>query len=152
MEIYKLVYQYFHTYPIALSQIQRIEKTLHPILVCSLTNTKNLSQIQRIEKNLHPILNQRTLTNMHQPISLFHSLFLPYILQLPQHTAYIGYQVTKDESLHYMQLLYVHVQSTTPSKDKLKYLKQNSKSHLSDIYFATIPNQSIYFEHVKNYS
>ena len=186
MEIYKLVYQYSHTHPIPNTPNS------------SLTNTKNRENLASYSKleNSH--------NNMQQPNSLFHSTILSVSRYFHLHNwcntyPYIGYQVGKDESLYYMQLLYVYLQSTTPSKDKLKYFKQNSnglfglrgreeeqsrveqsrfstkltyfqpillyfpplsllppsiqtshKSHLKDIQFATIPNQSIYFEHVRS--
>ena len=71
-------------HPIALSQIQGIEKK-EQRRPCIPIHPRALLQIQGIEKNLHPMLNQRTLTfyaklensnnNMHKQISLFHSLF-----------------------------------------------------------------------------
>ena len=113
MEIYKLVHQYSHTHPIPNTPNS------------SLTNTKNRENLASYSKleNSH--------NNMQQPNSLFHSTILSVSRYFHLHNwcntyPYIGYQVGKDESLYYMQLLYVYLQSTTPSKDKLKYFKQNS--------------------------
>ena len=96
MEIYKLVYQYSHTHP--------IPNTPNNSLT-NIKNRENLASYSKLE-NSH--------NNMQQPKSLFHSTILSISCYFHLHNwrntyPYIGYQVGKDESLYYMQLLYGQV-------------------------------------------